>query len=270
MILSSPLLSVSQIHSILSLLSALAYAWDALAVRFKGPAAPKRLGLPIAWLLHAMVLGWSVWSGVGHFGFAPALSITVWLVIASYYLESKLYPALLENWGLSALGAGVVLLAWLFPGGALHHTASFWMPLHLSLAVACYGLFGTAVLHGWLIQRAEKRMRQASNLPTGLPLLALERLTYRFVGVGFGLLSATLVVGMLFGEIVYGHAWRWDHKNVFSLLAWLTFAILLAGRAQFGWRGKRALRFLYIGCVLLLLAYVGSRFVMEIILGRAK
>jgi ABC-type uncharacterized transport system permease subunit len=73
---------------------------------------------------------------------------------------------------------------------------------------------------------------------------------------------------MLFGEVVYGHAWRWDHKTVFSVLSWLTFVVLLVGRIGFGWRGKRASSVLYMGSAFLLLAYVGSRFVLEIILGR--
>ena len=100
-------------------------------------------------------------------------------------------------------------------------------------------------------------------------LIAL--LTFRLAGAGFVLLSATLLVGFLFGESLYGAgtAWRWDHKTVFSLLSWLTFAILLIGRARFGWRGRRAARILYTGSALLLLAYVGSRFVIEIILGRS-
>lgn len=59
------------------------------------------------------------------------------------------------------------------------------------------------------------------------------------------------------------------HKAVFSLLAWLTFAVLLLGRARFGWRGRRAARVLYAGAALLLLAYAGSRFVLEVVLGRA-
>jgi ABC-type uncharacterized transport system permease subunit len=84
------------------------------------------------------------------------------------------------------------------------------------------------------------------------------------------LLTATLIVGILFGEVVYGQAWRWDHKSIFSVLSWLTFAILLVGRVGFGWRGRRASNFLYLGSSLLLLAYVGSRFVMEIILGRTS
>ncbi len=53
------------------------------------------------------------------------------------------------------------------------------------------------------------------------------------------------------------------------MLAWLAFAVLLLGRARFGWRGRKAVRFLYIGSLLLLLAYVGSRFVLEVILHRS-
>ncbi len=79
-----------------------------------------------------------------------------------------------------------------------------------------------------------------------------------------------MLVAILFSSQLYGSATplKWDHKAAFSVLSWLTFAILLVGRARFGWRGKRAVRVLYIGSGLLLLAYVGSRFVLEIILGR--
>ena len=109
----------------------------------------------------------------------------------------------------------------------------------------------------------------AADSHSGMPLLTLERLTFRFVTAGFVLLSATLVAGWLFSEQLYGRAWLWDHKAVFSLLAWITFAVLLLGRSRFGWRGRSAVRVLYAGTALLLLAYVGSRFVMEVVLGRA-
>jgi ABC-type uncharacterized transport system permease subunit len=62
--------------------------------------------------------------------------------------------------------------------------------------------------------------------------------------------------------------WKWDHKTIFSVLSWFAFAVLIVGRAQFGWRGRTAVRVLYIGSGLLLLAYVGSRFVLEVVLGR--
>ena len=69
--------------------------------------------------------------------------------------------------------------------------------------------------------------------------------------------------------MLYGRAWRLDHKTLFSLLSWAVFAVLLVGRARFGWRGKRAVRVLYVGAALLLLGYAGSRFVMEVLLQRA-
>ena len=79
-----------------------------------------------------------------------------------------------------------------------------------------------------------------------------------------------MLAGFFFGTHLYGntHALKWDHKATFSVLSWLTFAVLLVGRARFGWRGRRATRVLYAGSGLLLLAYVGSRFVLEVILGR--
>jgi ABC-type uncharacterized transport system permease subunit len=121
------------------------------------------------------------------------------------------------------------------------------------------------VLHAAMLDSAEKRMRtRVAGVPGGfgMPLLQLERLTFRFVEAGFVVLSAALLLGVITTE-----HWRWDHKTVFSLLAWLVFAALLAGRRLQGWRGRRATRWLYAGTALLLLAYVGSRFVLQIVLG---
>src|SRR5690606_2324471 len=124
-------------------------------------------------------------------------------------------------------------LAALFPGLPLHVNSSAWLPLHLALGIASYGLFAAAAVHAALMNHAEKRIRLAADDDSGIPLLALERLTFRFASAGFWLLTATLLAGWLFGEALYGRAWRWDHKTLFSLLAWVTFATLLIGRARF-------------------------------------
>jgi ABC-type uncharacterized transport system permease subunit len=79
-----------------------------------------------------------------------------------------------------------------------------------------------------------------------MPLLQLERLTFRFVQVGFVVLSAAVLLGFATTP-----QWRWDHKTVFSLLGWAVFAALLIGRHLRGWRGRRATRWLYVGAVLL-------------------
>ena len=256
----------------LTIAAAIAYAVPALAAR-RMQEAGARICLRLAWALHALTLAWT-WLGTGphsepRFGFAPALSITAWLVLTVYAVEQQLYPQLRSRLLLAALGGMAVLLAALFPGTPLHVNASPWLPLHLALGIASYGLFAAAVVHAALMSRAERQMRHCGDQDGGLPLLTLERLTFRFVGAGFALLTATLAAGWLFGEELYGKAWVWNHKSVFSLLSWITFAALLVGRERFGWRGQSAVRVLYAGAILLLLAYAGSRFVMEVLLGRA-
>lgn len=261
------LASGSATGAVLSLAAAAAYAVPAAAsARLSQRAA--RWALLIAWVLHALVLGWTLLGTSPRFGFAPALSVTAWLVLTVYAVERELFPQLQARWALAGLGSVAVLLALVFPGAPLHPSASPLLPLHLALGVASYGLFAAAVVHAWLMRRTEQMMRQATEPQAGLPLLTLERLTFRFAGAGFVLLSATLLAGLLFGEKLYGRAWRWDHKTVFSVLAWGAFALLLLGRARFGWRGRTAVRVLYTGSLLLLLAYVGSRFVMEVVLGQ--
>ena len=262
------LTSSSPVSWLLALAAAVAYAVPAAAASRLGAAAARN-ALLVAWLLHGAVLVWGLWGDAPRFGFAPALSMTAWLVLTVYAVERQLFPQMQSRWVLAGLGAAAIVLSMLFPGQPLHVTASAWLPLHLALGIACYGLFAAAVVHAWLMTRAERHIRQAEDPHSGIPLLTLERLTFRFVTAGFVLLTATLTAGWLFGETLYGRAWRWDHKAVFSMLSWLTFATLLLGRARFGWRGRNAVRVLYAGSALLLLAYVGSRFVLEVVLGRS-
>jgi ABC-type uncharacterized transport system permease subunit len=228
------------------------------------------------WLLHGLLLLVDI-GGFGQpqpgtrLGFAPVLSMTVWLLIAVYGVESRLVPlpSIRVLMGLSGLAA--VLLAVLFPG-ELRPLSSPLAPLHFALGVGSYGLFGAAVVHATLLDRAERNLRgvgsavrgTAGKGALGMPLLQLERLTFRFVEAGFVALTATLVLGL---GTAAATTWHWDHKTVFSILAWAVIAGLLLGRHFRGWRGRRATRWLYLGAVLLLLAYVGSRFVMEVFMG---
>jgi ABC-type uncharacterized transport system permease subunit len=260
---ASPLLT-----TVLSVAAALGYAGVAVAQRHLGGQATRN-GLTLAWLLHAAVLASSLLVSPPMFGFAPALSVTAWLVLLVYAVESHVYPQLKARTSLLALGLASVMLAWLFPGSTYPTVKSGWLPLHWALGIAAYGLIAAAVVHAWWMQRIEKHMRLATEPgEAGIPLLAIERLTFKFVSAGFVLLTATLLAGWWFAEHLYGKAWVWDHKTVFSV-SWAVFAVLLLGRWQLGWRGRTAVRILYAGSGLLLLAYVGSRFVMEVVLHRS-
>jgi ABC-type uncharacterized transport system permease subunit len=258
----------------LGILAILAYVLPAVHVH--ASAQLTRAALLGAWALHGVLLAISLLGlqAAARFGFGSALSTTAWLVLTVYAIESRLYPQLKSRKVLAVLGAAAVLVGLVFPGAVLHAQASLWLPLHWALGIASYGMFAAAVVHAWLMGRSEAQMRlanMASAAHTGLPLMTLERLMFAFVVAGFVLLTATLLAGALFNEALYGTGvgWRWNHKTVFSVLSWLAFALLLWGRWQWGWRGKQAVRVLYAGAGLLLLAYVGSRFVLEIFLQRS-
>lgn len=253
----------------LSVVAALGYATVAMVQRRWG-VKPVRTGLTVVWLLHGAALASSLLAVPPTFGFAPALSVTAWLVTLVYAIESHVYPQLKAKPALLGLGMVVVLMALLFPGSPYPNTRSTWLPLHWALGIAAYGLIAAAVLHAWWMQRTEKAMREGVTLREGsLPLLAIERLTFRLVTAGFVLLTATLAAGWWFAEHLYARGITWDHKRVFALLSWVVFAILLIGRWRLGWRGRTATRMLYAGSGLLLLAYVGSRFVLEVLLHRS-
>jgi len=256
-----------------SLVALVAYALAALP----GAGGLARWALPLAWGVHgvaglAHLLGFGLEVQGARFGFAPALSATAWMVLAVHAVESRFVPLPGVRRLLAALGGGTLLLALLFPGEGGLHPSSPWAPLHWMLGLASYGLVAAAVLHAAWLDRAERSMRLRLKTPgrlmtdssaPALPLLTLEKLTYRFVWAGFVVLSLALALGVWVTPV-----WHWDHKTVFSLLGWLVLAGLLAGRQAFGWRGRLATRGLYVGAVLLLLAYVGSRFVLEVLLHR--
>ena len=254
-----------------SAVALIAYAIAALIAGRPGSAV--RLPLLVGWAAHAVAIACDA-ASVGmpepgaRFGFAPALSVTLWLVLAVYMVESRFLPLVGVRRALAVLGALAVALVLAFPGETRPQVGSIWAPLHWILGIASYGLFGAAVLHAAMLGRADRQMRglrpgAPAALGSGMPLMRLERLTFQFVAAGFVVLTIALLLGAWFAT-----PWRWDHKTIFSLLGWCVFAGLLAGRRAFGWRGPQATRWLYAGVGLLLLAYVGSRFVMEVMLQR--
>ncbi len=201
-----------------------------------------------------------------RWGFAPVLSLTAWLVLTVHFTETRLVPISGLRRVFALVGAASVLLALMFPGDVVIVATSLYAPLHWTLGIAAYALFGVAVVHAAMLDAAERQMRQKAGAGLlGMPLLSLERLTFLFVEAGFVVLTLAIVIGLF----TMAH-WRWgDHKTVLSLASWATFAALIVGRRTRGWRGRQATRWVYAGAVLMLLAYVGSRFVFEVVLQRA-
>jgi len=271
---------------LLHVLAAALYAGLALHFwrsRWRGPALDQPVaglaGWERTWLLaalalHGVTLAQEIFpDNAMRFGFAVALSLILWLALALYWIES--FYARME--GLQMLGlplaAVCVLLPAALPGQHLLANAdSPAFRVHFLMAMLAYSLFTLAALHAVLMAVAEKRLHRGRLTPlfAGLPpLLTMEALLFRLIHVAFVLLTLTLASGILFSETLFGKALPFNHKTVFAILSWLIFAALLAGRHLRGWRGRVALRWTLAGFAALLLAYVGSRFVLEVILGRA-
>jgi ABC-type uncharacterized transport system permease subunit len=233
----------------------------------------ERVAILAPFALHSFLLYATLFSAAElRFGFSQALSATLWLTVLIYWLESLLYDVKGMQALVLPLAAVCALLPAFFSGPEMPaYTRTFVFRIHLLVAMLAYSLFTIAALHATLMTLLERRLHAgtlAGPLASLPPLMTLETLLFRILAVGFVLLSLTLASGFVFSEELFGQAARVNHKTVFGIISWVIFAALLVGRYGWGWRGRTALRWTLAGFVALLLAYVGSMFVLEVILGR--
>lgn len=280
------LAATTMLDFVFYLITSLMYA--ALAVYFwrtrwavAAPASTARAGsrtlehlaVLVPLLLHAMLLYNSMFAGDGmHLGVGNAISTIVWLTVAIYWLGNLFYNIEALQAMVLPVAAVCALLPVLFPAvRALPNTELAAFKVHLLISMLAYSLFTIASLHVLLMALLERRLH-GGELPVALqklpPLLTMETLLFRIITAGFVLLTLTLATGIVFSEELLGKAMRFNHKTVFGILSWLIFAALLGGRWLYGWRGRVAVRWTLTGFLMLVLAYVGSKFVLEVILGR--
>jgi ABC-type uncharacterized transport system permease subunit len=141
-----------------------------------------------------------------------------------------------------------------------------WLAAHIVSAIAAYALIGAAVICAWLFTKSERNLKTNKADSPRIPLLTLERWMFVCVYAGFALLTLSLLVGGVAGGSGFLH--KLQHKTLFAILAWLCFALLVIGRVQLGWRGAKAVRMVHFGSGFLLLAYVGTHFVLQVVLNR--
>ncbi len=141
---------------------------------------------------------------------------------------------------------------------------------HIVSSVLAFGTLSIAGVYALFVVLIDYFLRHhhLNPLVRALPPLdVLERLLFRLITIGFVLLTVSLASGLIYVEDLF--AQHLAHKTVLSLVAWLVFGALLFGRWRYGWRGRRAVSLSLAGIVLLLLAYFGSKLVLEVILGRS-
>lgn len=234
------------------------------------PSRDVALSLGFAGLiLHTWLLWNSIFSQVGlNLAFFNALALTSWTVITLLLVSSLTKPV--ENLGLILLPvAALTLLLELFYGEVafLSPTASWALKVHVLLSMLAYSLLTLAAVQAILlaIQDHHLRTRQMGGFVKGLPpLQTMESLLFEMIAAGFVLLTFALLSGFAFLQNMF--AQHLVHKTVLSTLAWVVFGGLLLGRFRYGWRGRTAITWTLSGFVILILAYFGSKAVIEFVL----
>ena len=233
----------------------------------------RQFGTPVlialaASLVHAVLLYPSIITPGGlNLGFVHAVSLIALTSAALLAISTFFQPV--GNLGIAVFPAAAVsiVLILAYPGRQLLTDSTWQLETHILCSLLAYSILGLAVLQAIMlaVQDHHLRNRQPGGFIRALPPLAvMESLLFQMIATGFALLTLALVTGILFLEDIF--AQHLVHKTTLSIIAWIVFAILLWGRWRFGWRGRTAVRWTIGGFVFLMLAYFGSKFVLELIL----
>lgn len=259
-----------------------------LSLRAKsGEESPVFIGLVQAailfiLLIHGVELHNSVFTPQGFvFGFAQDLSLIAWVGLAFYWFQSWFLPISSLRWMALIFACVCAALPSFFPGTLLSAKAVSdpWFRGHFIVATIAVGLLSLAAMHAMLMSVQDRALhRQLAIVPNSHaahwleelpPLMTMESLLFNLLYVGFTLLTLTVFSGLLFSQTLFGRPLMFDHKTIFALASWFLFGGLLIARWRVGLRGRAAIRWVLSAYTALLLAYVGSRFVLEVILQRA-
>jgi ABC-type uncharacterized transport system permease subunit len=236
-------------------------------------SASLRTGLlALGLLIHAWLLYQVTFSHGLNLGFFNVLSLIAWLTVLIYgWADRKHNLAGLQAFILPQAAVFAVLPAYMVADHTYPNGESALFLAHIAIALLAYSLFTFATLHALLMLFAERSLHNKANLlrlPNFPPLMVMEALLFQIISMGFVLLTITLLSGMLFSEEIFGQPLQFNHKSVFSIASWVIYAALLFGRVRYGWRGMKAIRWTLAGFALLLLAYLGSKFILQVLLGR--
>lgn len=255
---------------IIPLLLAIAYMAGGVR-RIRAARAHSALGLALAVVVvaaHGTWLGYELLYDHARLTIAQVLSLTALALAVIATLSSRM-PGGYAFSGLLLFISGMVtaLSALNFSGAGVPTTQGWPLLAHILFSLIAYALFAISALVAFTLTWKERQIRQsqltsfAEKLPS---ILTLEQVLFRAITIGFVTLSLSVFSGLIFIEDIREQ--HLTHKTVLTGLAWVVFGGLLLGRWRFGWRGRTAARWTLTGCVLLILAYFGTRLVLEFVL----
>ncbi len=214
-----------------------------------------------------------VWVGLGHVpavGLTQSLNFFAWAVVAGYLaVRFKTNVKVLGSF-VAPLALFLMLLA---AGGGIGKPAepvagfnSVWLALHVATALLGDGIFAVAFLAGvmYLLQERAIKGKRFGWLYSRLPsLTSLDGLNRTCLVFGFPLLTVGMLTGALYAQLATGVYWRWDAKEVWSLITWVVYAVLLHQRLTVGWQGRRAAWMAIVGFGLVIFTFLGASLLMS-------
>jgi ABC-type uncharacterized transport system permease subunit len=223
------------------------------------------IALLISFAITAQAIGFSnFWSEDGIiFGLANSASFASWLIVILLFLASFTKPVHALGILVYPIAAMTILFGIVFPDSG-DKIIPLSIASHVFLSITAYALLALSLCQSVLLKIQETHLheRKINGFINKLPALqTMEGLLFQSLRMGFYLLTLSLLTGFFFIEDFF--AQHLIYKTTLSLVAWVIFAALVVGRKVFGWRGKQAILATQVGFGVLLVAYFGSKFVIE-------
>ena len=199
-----------------------------------------------------------------------ASSFFAWCVVALFFLLEFRYR-------IDLLGAFImpIVLILMLSSSVFHREISpvinpvlksYWFGIHTTLAFVGDAAFAMAAGIGvmYLVQERYVKSKHLSGLFQRLPSLQiLDEINYRLISIGFPLLTVAIITGVIWANTAWGTYWRWDPKEVWSLITWLIYALVLHLRLTLGWRGKKAAVLSIIGFIVVIFTFFGVNLILK-------
>ncbi|HWI54656.1 MAG TPA: c-type cytochrome biogenesis protein CcsB [Desulfobacteria bacterium] len=229
----------------------------------------------IGFVANTVTLG-ARWVQTGHPPFVNGYEYLVsfsWGIALVYLLAERIYK-------MRIIGGFVMPVAWLVLSyivvampperrnaeNLMPALQSNWLHIHVATAIIAYAAFalalGTSIM--FLLKKSMENNNSKSDFNKRLPALdVLDDISYKFIAVGFPLLSAVIVTGAIWAEYAWGRYWSWDPKETWSLITWLVYAAYLHARFTYGWRGTKAAWMSILGFVFVLFTFFGVNYLLS-------
>lgn len=270
---------LTTITTLMAIAGYLTATWRTYGQLNNDPRLIPRPNASVAWTIGVAIVchASAVFPGINNLAalnlaLGSTISIVALVIVALFLVSAVRQPILALALFVLPVAAAAVAIGSMFPGDPhpLRLTSGLALA-HSLVAGLAYAFLSLAVTQAVLarVQERSLRQRHALGMIRSLPPVeTMETLLFQLITVGFVLLSITLLSGIGFSSQLFGKAFVFNHHTVLSLLAWCSFATLLGGRLFAGWRGQFAVQWTLASFILLLLAYFGTRFVLEVLLAQ--